>query len=436
MDIGAGVSMIVARAAGVLLLMLICLSCGETYRPVATPIVPSLPNPGFSHFAVVISGNGTDHPGASTSINVSGDTAESQSTLGLMPVQAAVVLSGTRVYVANSHDDTVSSFSPTSPTPVTTISLPAGSAPSFVATAENASVYVANSGNNTVSAIVMANNVLEQPVYGIPVGIDPVSLAETPNLQKLYVANRGNGAGGGSVTSINPVDRSVNPPIANATWVSPVSVAARSDGNRAYVLDQGSGLVWPIDTASDSVLSPAQCGHNPCSVSVGVGANFMLYDSTRNRLYVSNPANNTVTYLDASTDALTATVLAIANPISVAVLPDGTRAYVSSEAVSTSGTVTYVTSRITVINASSGSVTTTIPLTTVAQACASNPSELSMAAAADSSRVYVGNCDAGNVAIIQTLSDTMLLQMPAPQSATFSNGTPLPQNPVFVVAGP
>ncbi len=428
--------MTVARAAGVLLLMLICLSCGETYRPVATPIVPSLPNPGFSHFALVISGNGTDHPGASTSINVSGDTAESQSTLGLMPVQAAVVLSGTRVYVANSHDDTVSSFSPTSPTPVTTISLPAGSAPSFVATAENASVYVANSGNNTVSAIVMSNNVLEQPVYGIPVGIDPVSLAETPNLQKLYVANRGNGAGGGSVTSINPVDRSVNPPIANATWVSPVSVAARSDGNRAYVLDQGSGLVWPIDTASDSVLLPTQCGHNPCSVSVGVGANFMLYDSTRNRLYVSNPANNTVTYLDASTDALTATVLAIANPISVAVLPDGTRAYVSSEAVSTSGTVTYVTSRITVINASSGSVTTTIPLTTVAQVCASNPSELSMAAAADSSRVYVGNCDAGNVAIIQTLSDTMLLQMPAPQSATFSSGTPLPQNPVFVVAGP
>jgi YVTN family beta-propeller protein len=419
--------MTVVRAAGVLLLMLICLSCGQTYRPVATPIIPSLPNPGFSHFALVISGNGIDHPGASTSINVSGDTAESQSIVGLMPVQAAVVLNGTRVYVANSHDDTVSTFSPTSPTPVTTISLPAGSAPSFVATAENASVYVANSGNNTVSAIVMANNVLEQPVYGIPVGIDPVSLAETPNLQKLYVANWGNGAGGGSVTSISPIDRSVNPPISNATWVSPVSVAARSDSNRAYVLDQGSGMVSAIDTASDTVVS---------SVAVGVGANFMLYDSTRNRLYVSNPLANTVTYLQASTDALTATVLAIANPISVAVLPDGTRAYVSSAAVSTSGGVTYVTSRITVINASSGSVTTTIPLTSVAQVCASNPSELSMAAAADSSRVYVGNCDAGNVAIIQTLSDTMLLQLPAPQSATFSNGTPLPQNPVFVVAGP
>jgi len=49
----------------------------------------------------------------------------------------------------------------------------------------------------------------------------------------------------------------------------------------------------------------------------------------------------------------------------------------------------------------------------------------------------VGNCDAGNVAIIQTLNDTIVLQMPAPLSAAFSSsGTPLPQNPVFVVAGP
>jgi YVTN family beta-propeller protein len=423
------------RAAVVLLLMSICIGCGQTYRPVATPIPPTTPNPGFSHLALVISGNGSNNPGASTSIDVSGDTAVSQSTVGLMPAYAAIVLNGTRVYVANSLDDTVSTFSPSTATPVTTISLPGGSHPSFVGTTENTSVYVANSGSNTVSAIFINSNVVEPPIYGIPVGVNPVSLAETPNQQKLYVANKGNsGGGGGSVTSINPIDRSVNPPIANATWVSPVSVVARSDSNRVYVLDQGSGLVSPIDTASDSVLSPAQCGHNPCSVSVGVGANFMLYDPTRNRIYVSNPANNTVTYLDASSDALPAVVIPVANPISVAVLPDGTRAYVSSASVN-GGTVT---SRVTVINASSGSVTATIPLTTfeVAPGCGSNPSELSMAASADSSRVYVGNCDAGNVAIIQTLNDTLLLQMPAPQSATFKDGSPLPQNPVFVVAGP
>jgi YVTN family beta-propeller protein len=426
MDLVAGVSMTGVRAAVVLVLMFSCAGCGETYRPVATPVAPNPPNPGFSHLALVISGNGSNHPGASTSIDVSGDTAVSQSTVGLMPVHAAVVQNGTRVYVANSLDDTVSSFSPSSPAPVTTISLPAGSTPSFVATTESATVYVANSGNNTVSAISIISDVVEPPLSGIPVGVNPVALAETPNEQYLYAANRGDGGGGGSVTSINPVDRSVNPPIANATWVSPVSVVARSDSNRVYVLDQGSGMVSAIDTASATVVN---------SVSVGVGANFMIYDPTRNRLYVSNPAKNTVTYLDASsvTDALSAVVIDVVNPISVAALPDGSRAYVSSASVSGGN----VTSRVTVINALDGSVKTTIPVTTVARVCASNPSELSIAASADSSRVYVGNCDAGNVAIIQTLNDTLLLQMPAPLSASFSpGGTPLPQNPVFVVAGP
>jgi YVTN family beta-propeller protein len=423
MDVVGGVSMTGVRAAAVLLLMFICTSCGETYRPVATPIVPSLPNPGFSHVALVISGNGSNNPGASTSIDVSGDTAVSRSTLGLMPVHAAVVQNGTRVYVANRLDDTVSTFFPASPTPVTTVSLPAGSAPSFVATTESATVYVANSGNNTVSAISILNNVVEPPIYGIQVGVNPVALAETPNQQKLYAANRGNGGGGGSVTSINPVDRSVNPPIANATWVSPVSVAARSDSNRVYVLDQDSGLVSAIDTSDDRVVN---------SVSVGVGANFMLYDPTRNRLYVSNPATNTVTALDVSSDALQGVAIPVANPTSVAALPDGSRVYVTSASVSGG----IVTSRVSVFNAVGGSLRTTIPLTTVKQVCGSNPFELSIAASADSTRVYVGNCDAGNVAIIQTLNDTLLLQMPAPQSATFKDGTPLPQNPVFVVAGP
>jgi YVTN family beta-propeller protein len=424
MDCVAGVSMTGVRAAAVLLLMLICISCGETYRPVATPIAPNPPNPGFSHLVVVISGNGTAHQGASTSIDVSGDTAVSQSTVGLLPVQAAFVRNGTSVYVPNSGDDTVSTFSPSNAVPVVTISLPAGSKPAFAASTEAATVYIANSGSNTVFAIDAISNVLEVPLSGVPVGVNPVALVETPNEQYLYSANQGTGGSGGSVTSINPVDRTVNPPITNATWISPVSVLARSDSDRVYVLDPGSGLVSAINTAANAVVN---------SVSVGIGANYMAYDPTLNRLYIANPFTNAVTYLDVSSDALTAVVIPVANPISVAALPDGSRAYVSSASVSGGN----VTSTVTVINALNGSVKTTIPITTVPRVCASNPSELSIAAAADSTRVYVGNCDAGNVAIIQTFNDTLLLQMPAPLSASFSpGGTPLPQNPVFVVAGP
>jgi YVTN family beta-propeller protein len=424
MDFVAGVSMTGVRAAAVLVLMLLCISCGETYRPVATPIPPNPPSPELSHVVVVVSGNGSAHPGASTTIDVSGDTAVSRSTVGLMPVQAALVRNGASVYVPNSGDDTVSTFSPTSAVPVVTISLPAGSTPVFAGTAEAGTVYIANSGSNTVLAINTTSNVIEVPLSGVPVGVNPVYLAETPNQQYLYSANAGIGGSGGSVTSIDPVDRTVNSPIANATWVSPVSVLARSDSNRVYVLDQGSGLVSAISTGANAVVN---------SVSVGVGANFMAYDPTLNRLYVANPVTNAVTYLDASSDALTAVTIPVANPVSVVALLDGSRAYISSASVSGGN----VTSAVTVINAPTGAIQSTIPLATVAKVCASNPSELSIAASADSSRVYVGNCDAGNVAIIQTLNDTLVLQMPAPLSAAFSSsGTPLPQNPVFVVAGP
>ncbi len=393
----------VLRVGCVLGLLLICTSCGDVYRPVANPIIPNQPNPGFTHIALVLSSNGLGNPGAGTTIDVSGDTAVAQATIGLMPAHAALALNGTRVYVANSLDDTVSTYAPSSPTPVVTISLPAGSVPDFVNTTETATVYVANSGNATISAISTTDSVVTNT---ISVGTNPVAMAELPNAQKLYVASQGNGTTPGSVTSINTIDKTVNAnaPLATFGWVSPVWTVARSDSARAYVLDNGSGTVAVIDTSSDAVVN---------SVSVGAGANFMLYDPARNRLYVTNPATNTVVFLDASTDALSPATVTVASPVSVTALPDGSRVYVASASVSGGN----VAARLTVLNAGDGSVRTTIPLTSVPQICAQTRFELVTVAAADSSRVYVGNCDAGNTAIIQTSNDTLLLQMPAPASA-------------------
>ena len=63
-----------------------------------------------------------------------------------------------------------------------------------------------------------------------------------------------------------------------------------------------------------------------------------------------------MTSLEAATDTLPATVLSVANPISVAALPDGTRAYISSATVSGGS----VASKVTVINTSDFSIKTTI----------------------------------------------------------------------------
>jgi len=280
-------------------------------------------------------------------------------------------------------------------------------------------VYVANFGSNTVAAISTATNVVLSPL--IAVGNHPVALAETPDQKKLYAVNQGDG----TVSAISLVDRSVVQTIATGT--TPVWAVARSDSSRIYVLNGGSGTVSAIDTAADLVVG---------SATVGAGANYMVYDSKLNRLYVTNPAANTLSAVNIAADPPTVlfTVPVAASPTTVAVPPDGSRAYVAS--VSLSGG--SATSQVTVVNATDGSVRTVVPLNSLPAACGAVRFQLFTAASADSSKVYVGNCDARNTSIIRTADDTKVLDLTAPLSTVTppNGGNPLPQNPVFVLPGP
>ena len=462
-----------ARAFAAVLPILLWVSCGDQFRPVATPLTPPPPDPQSTHFVFVIDGNGfttnsngTVNPGSSTRIDVSGDTNTSVASVGLGPVHAALLPNGTRIYVANSLEDTVSSYAPStsttvSSTSVTTTSLTPGSIPVFVETRESGTVYVANFGNNTVSAISVASNVVSKTVN---VGIAPVALAETPNGQKVFVANQGNNGTNGSVISISTVDNSVNS-VTGATWLSPRSVVVRSDSQRAYALDTGNSTITAINTSTDAVTG---------TVAAGAGADFMRYDAKLNRLYVASSTGATLSVLDASVDPptpLTSAPITISaaspaagqsdpctgaavTPVSVAALPDGTRAYVGSyRFVPSSGALC---SQISVVNTSSNTVIATLSLGSVMVTIANpNPTgcntaasipatpsfarfSLSLAASADSSRVYAANCDAGNTAIVRTLDNTLVLNLPSPLSdfKTANGSTAPPQNPVFILAGP
>src|SRR5438477_10906606 len=108
-----------ARVFAVFVLLLVCAGCGDQFRPVATPITPPPPDPQPTHFIFVIDGNGANDPGTGTRIDVSGDTNVGVATVGLGPVHAALLPNGSRIYVANSLEDTISSYALTSLTPVT-----------------------------------------------------------------------------------------------------------------------------------------------------------------------------------------------------------------------------------------------------------------------------------------------------------------------------
>jgi YVTN family beta-propeller protein len=349
---------------------LLCISCGQVYRPVVIPCtqggIPGCPQPTPAipsnfHAVFAISANAPNNPGGAMQIDVSGDSIiaetptsnQSAPNLGDNPTYAAVLPNDSRVFITSAGSllpggiDVVSFFVPAvqSPTatgfgPVNTVALPTGSQPVFVGTTQNNAVYVANFGTSSVSVINTLTNVVSNTAS---VGLQPVALAETPDGLKLYVANQG----GNSVSSLNVADLSQNT-VTGFSGVNPVWVVARGDSQKIYVLTQGDGQLVTIDKATDTVTS---------SLPVGAGANFLLYDPHLNRLYVTNPAtgmvyvfsdtggtnagvpNDTPVQLAAISFASTPTVPgpcpAVATsagclPTSVAALPDGSRFYVAS----------------------------------------------------------------------------------------------------------
>ena len=206
--------------------------------------------------------------------------------------------------------------------------------PVFLNSTQNSAMFVANYNTNSISAINTAANVVSNSA---PVGVHPVSLAETPNGLKLYVANQGDN----TISSLNV--QTLTPNVvtipAGITLTTPVWVAARGDSQKVYVLTQGSTLVEgqlvTVDTAADTVTS---------SLPVGAGANFIFFDPYLNRLYVTNPLTSTV-YVFSDTGGANDTPIQLAaisfasgsapcptgcSPTSVTALPDGSRFYVAS----------------------------------------------------------------------------------------------------------
>jgi len=439
------------RLAGLVFLFLICIACGDVYRPTIIPQPVPTPDPKNSHSTFTVNQNGTFNSGTGMQVNVSGDSAAGVTKVAIMPVHATLL--GNKVWVANQGADSVSAFTVAagSTNPIGTavdINLAPGAAPNFVESTESSTMYVANS-NGTVNAISTVTNAITDT---IPVGSHPIAMVETPSntsttalTKKLYVVNRDTA----DVTVISTADKTViAPPI--PVGASPRWAAYRSDGARVYVLSHDAGTVTAINTLLpvDTVIAPA--------TPVGAGADFLYYDSRRNRLYIPNPTTSTVGIYDASTDALS--LLASIDltapipggggtpcpatgciPVSVTALPDGTRAYVASYYIDTTSANCLQTAclqaQVTVIDELTNQVTKSIPLPEVSVSpvanCAASRFRISAATAIDSSRVYVSSCDGSGVWSINTSGDAFFAFVPAPGSAyspTLMNITAAAQN--------
>jgi hypothetical protein len=345
----------------VLTLFGICTGCGDTFRPIIIPNPPTFPNPAAAHTVVAISDNGTTVAGSAMVIDVSGDSISSVADcttplcIGVAPVHA-VQQTANQVLVVN-HSDSISQSDSISKvsfsniiniSTTTTIGLPPGSAPNFVAVAPNqATAYVTlpNYVDPATGLVVPSVGVVSTTSNNVSATIplsssaNPVALAVTPDNSKLYVANEGDS----SISGFNTLDRSqrVGSPTTTGSF-PPVWLTPRTDSQAVYVLEADGHLAW-LDTTSTAGPDTLTLTTNP-AISVP-GATTMVYDSNLNRLYIPGGSVMAIVDVSQSPPQLLATIpippftllniqqQVAATAVAAAALPDGSRAYVGSYAV-------------------------------------------------------------------------------------------------------
>lgn len=377
--------------------------CGDYYRPVAIPVVPPGGDPQTPRVGVVVSNN-NGGPGMATTVDVTGDTNIGVFSVGNDPVHAAFWFgSTTRVYVANRGADSLSYYSPTTVgATVSTIGLPPGSHPVWVSAISTSFVFAAESGTNNIAVIDAGAGALKEE---LPVGVDPVNIAQTSDGIWAYVANKGSGTVSIIATGTLTLDSTV------VVGSAPVWITVKPDNTTVYVLNQGSGTVTVIDTTSKAVVG---------TLTVGSSPDMMAYDSVNHRLYVANTGSNTVSVFDADPQVpkLLSTVTVGAGPTSIAPLLDGSRFYVTNSGCADPVALTGCTgSTVSVVDARAFTVSKTVTVGSTPVWAAASP---------ESTKVVVVNRDSNNITDIRTLDDTVVsnINTPSPRPVFVTiNGT-------------
>ena len=215
------------------------------------------------------------------------------------------------VYVVNSGSNTVTPFDTSTNTAGPPIAV--GNTPEGIAiTPDGTTAYVTNYGDGTVTPIDTATNTAGPPIAA---GIHPYGIAITPNGATAYVTNA---IGNGTVTPINTATNTAGPPI-GPVGDTPVGIAITPNGATAYVPDALEGSVTPINTATNTAGVPIG-GFSSSSGGIAITPNGTT-------AYV---VNGEVTPINTSTNAIGSSIPVGYMPVGLAVTPSGSTAYVTS----------------------------------------------------------------------------------------------------------
>src|SRR5271165_2477584 len=166
-----------------------------TSQPGQSPAAITASNDG-NYIFIVTKGDGVN-PGALDIVGAGATTVAASVPLGVQPTFAVSDPSLNRLYVANTGDNTVSVFdesnvNPSGSTPIPLLAtVTVGTGPIGITALANGSLfYTANAGSNDVT-VVSANSFSPLTTVTLPSGANPVFIASDPTSSRVYVADQG-----------------------------------------------------------------------------------------------------------------------------------------------------------------------------------------------------------------------------------------------------
>jgi len=131
--------------------------------------------------------------------------------------------------------------------------LSCATSPSAEKPAAAARIYVTNQLDNTVSVIDGATHKI---VATVPVGISPAQMAVSADRKSIYIANTGSN----TVSVLNTDNDTIAGTIALPPRSRPVDVAVNPNGRYLYTADGGSNRVSVLDTRAKRVRASVRVG--------------------------------------------------------------------------------------------------------------------------------------------------------------------------------
>lgn len=231
----------------------------------------------------------------------------STTCVGVGPTSFAQLPDGSKIFVANKGDGTVSVFDPDLSLVVATIGQAQGLGlnPTFVIpSADSTYMFVVNQGDGTnPGSLNLITPYNSQVVATIPLGVSPNFAFLDTHLNRLYVTN----AGSNSVTilDVSHIVLANNPPVPTLGTAhvgsGPVGVTALPDGSRFYTANALSNDVTVVSATSFVALKSIPVGQKPV---------FIASEPSSSKVYTANFNGGTISIIQTSNDSIAGTMKA------------------------------------------------------------------------------------------------------------------------------